>query len=153
MTPSDAFDPDLFMQETVDGSNDTVYPTIPAGEYLGVIDDVKIRRTEKDGKYFYPTDVTWTLVNPPQKVLDDLGRDKATVRQSVFLDLTDSGSIDLGKGKNIQLGRLREALDLNGSGFTLGKLKGAGPAKLQVSLKPDKDNVPRNNVTAVGKAN
>jgi hypothetical protein len=150
---SGVFDPDQFMQEEVSGANDTTYPTLPAGEYMGVIADVKVRQTEgKDGKSFYPADITWDLINVDPKVLADLGRDKATVRQSVFLDLSDSGGLDLGKGKNVQLGRLREALDLNTPGFSLRKLVGAGPAKLAVTLAPDRNGTPRNNVQSVGKA-
>lgn len=148
------FDPDQFMQESVEGANDTVYPTLPAGEYTGMISEVKVRQTQSDkrpGEFFYPADITWDLMDVPQKVLDEMGRDKFSVRQSVFLDINDSGQLDLGKGKNIQLGRLREALSLNTPGFSIGKLKGAGPAKLNVTLKPDKNGTPRNDVTQVGK--
>jgi hypothetical protein len=150
---SGVFDPDTFMQEEVEGANDTVYPTLPAGEYTGMISKVEPRQTEgKDGKTFYPCDITWELMNVDPKILADLGRDKATVRQSIFLDLTDSGTLDLGKGKNVQLGRLREAVGLNTGGFSLRKLVGAGPAKLAIKLAPDKNNVPRNSVSDVGKA-
>jgi hypothetical protein len=70
------FDPDIFMQETVEGGNDTTYPTIPAGEYTGMISDVKIRQTQSDkqpGRFFYPCDITWELLDVPQKVLDAMG--------------------------------------------------------------------------------
>lgn len=149
-----AFDPDRFMQETVEGANDTTYPTIPAGEYTGMISDVKIRQIESKknpGTYMYPCDVTWELLNVPNDILREIGREKITVRQNVWLDITDNGSLDLGKGKNVNLGRLREALDLNRPGFTLGQLNGAGPARLSVTLKPDNNDVMRNEVAAVGK--
>src|SRR5690606_13053223 len=102
------FDPELFMQQTVDEANDTQYLTVPAGEYHAVIEkvDIPADRKNKDGDPIYPLDVTWEILDEGVKA--QLGRDKVTVRQSIFLDITESGALDMGKGKNVPLGKLRE---------------------------------------------
>jgi hypothetical protein len=56
-------------------------------------------------------DITYEIDD--QGVKTATGLDSPTVRQSVFLDLTPQGKLDMSKGKNIQLGKLREALGLN----------------------------------------
>ncbi len=75
-----------------------------------------------------------------------------TVRQSIFLDLTPNGALDMSEYKNGDLNRLREAVGLNKDGvnwkFTdfIGK-----PAKIKVVHKnnPDDAENPYQNVTAV----
>jgi hypothetical protein len=60
-------------------------------------------------------EVIWSIED--QGVKDTLGRDKVTVKQGVMLDMTPDGSgLDMGKGKNVSLGRLREALNMNQPG-------------------------------------
>lgn len=66
-----------------------------------------------------------------------------SVRQTLWLDTTESGGLDFGKGKNVGLGRLREALGQNAPGkpWAPGMLVG-GVAKVKVSHSIDKrDNV------------
>ena len=57
------------------------------------------------------TDIVYELDD--QAARTATGLDTPTVRQSVFLDLTPNGKLDMSKGKNIGLGKLREALGLN----------------------------------------
>lgn len=148
------FDPDSFLQMTVDGANDTKYATVPSGEYFGVIEELKMPedRKNKEGDPLYPLDITWNLIDEDAKKA--AGRDKVIVRQSIFIDITANGGLDLGKGKNITLGKLREALGLNKPGFRLNDLRGAGPAKVIVIEEPDKKDpsIIRNRVTSVGKS-
>lgn len=128
-----AFDPDQFLAQTVEQSNDTKVIPCPAGEYPGYIKELKVSTGNgKDGS-------TWASLNPvwvidDQSVCEFLGREEVTVKQSIFLDLTDSGTLDMGKGKNVGLGRLREALGLNtpGQAFSFPMLVGR-PAKLTVT--------------------
>jgi len=145
------FDPDQFIQTSVEGANDTKYPTIPAGEYVAVIDhvDKPQARQGKDDKTFYPMEVHWKILD--DKLEAEMDGRIPLVRQSIFLDITDAGSLDLGKGKNVQLGKLREALGQNNPGWAPNQLNGAGPAKIQITLAPDKNGVERNGVKAVGK--
>ena len=128
-----AFDPDQFLSQTVEQSNDTKITPCPAGEYPGYIKELKVSTGQgKDGS-------TWASLNPvwvidDQSVREFLDRDEVTVKQSIFLDLTDSGTLDMGKGKNVGLGRLREALGLNvpGQAFSFQMLCGR-PAKITVT--------------------
>ena len=71
-----------------------------------------------------------------------LGRDKVTVRQGIMLDITDSGGLDMGKGRNIGLGRLREAIGLNtpGQPFSFSMVAGR-VAKVNVSHRIDGENI------------
>ncbi len=63
-----------------------------------------------------------------------LGRDNVTVRQSIMLDTDESGRLDIGRGKNVSLGRLREAVNKNnpGDAFSFSMLPGLS-ARVSVS--------------------
>lgn len=114
---SQVFNVDTFLDYTTTDSNDTVFVPVPIGEYTAVISEVKARQfAKKDDPSitFVALDVTWEIDDQPVKEL--LGRDKVTVKQSVFLDISASGGLDMGKGKNVGLGRLRDAVNLNGPG-------------------------------------
>ena len=147
-----AFDPETFAASTTNAANETSFAPVPAGEYTAVIDDVVIRSTD----YGPVADVVWSIDDGALK--STLGRDKITVKQGVFLDVTDGPNgptLDMSKGKNIALGRIREALDLNeeGQSFSLKMLKGAGPASIRVVHKPAKDSDEiYANVKSVGRA-
>jgi hypothetical protein len=147
-----AFDPDAFAASTTSEKSETSFAPVPAGEYTAVIEDVIIRSTD----YGPVADVVWSIDDGALK--SALGRDKITVKQGVFLDVTngpDGPKLDMSKGKNIALGRIREALDMNkeGQSFALNMLKGAGPASIRVVQKPAKDSDEiYANVKSVGKA-
>jgi hypothetical protein len=112
---------------------ETTYTPVPEGEYLGAIDDIKIRKA-KDSVI---CDVTWLIMDDELK--SKMNMDRITVRQSVFLDVEANGALQLGPNKNVDLGRLRQALGQNGSGpWSFSMLKGAGPVKLQIYIDPDK---------------
>lgn len=136
------FDPNTFLEMTVEDSNSTVMIPVPAGEFTGIIDKIDCRSwtSKKDpSKSGMTLDITWTVDDANVKEL--LGRDKVTVRQGIMLDLTDAGGLDMGKGKNVSLGRLREAVDLNQAGqpFSFKMLPGR-MAKIVVSHRPNDQN-------------
>jgi len=111
------FDPDTFLQQTTDGANSTTYVPCPEGEYTGVITKVEARpwQGKKDpSKSGVSLTLTWDIDSPD--VREELQRDSVTVRQDIMLDLLPSGGIDTGKGKNVTLGRTRDAVGLNGDG-------------------------------------
>lgn len=146
-----AFDPDSFLNEQVEGALSTSFEPIPEGEFLAVIGSeeksIQVRQTAKGSTIL---DVTWELQDA--ELSTQLGRDKLTVRQSLFLDLTPEGTLDRGKGKNVQLGKLRAALNQNDPNrpWTFGHLKGAGPAMIRVTQRPsDDESVIYNDVKAV----
>lgn len=137
------FDVTQFLDQTITEANSTQSTPVPPGEYIGVITEVKARQwTSKadPSRTGVTLDVTWQLDDPSLKEL--LGRDKITVRQGIMLDFTDSGQLDTGKGRNVQLGRLREAVGLNtpGQAFAFNMLHGR-TAKVNVGHRVDGDQI------------
>lgn len=116
-----AFDPDQFSAMSVEGQNDTKYVPVPEGEYAAVITKKVFRPTDK-GQLIL--DVTWKIDDAT--VAEAVGMKEPTVRQSVFIDRLENGSLDMGKGKNVKLGQLREAVGLNKPGqvFNFNMLEG-----------------------------
>ena len=137
------FSPDQFLDMQVTESNDTKLVPIPVGEYVAVVSEVKARPwTSKSdpSKSGIALDVQWDIDDAGVKQL--LGRDKVTVKQGVMLDMTESGGLDMGKGKNVGLGRLREACGLNqpGQPFSATMLTGR-VAKVKVEHRVDGENI------------
>lgn len=137
------FSPEQFLDMQVTESNDTKTIPVPVGEYTAVIEEVKVRQwqSKKDPSMSGLTlDVKWSVDDSAIKEL--LGRDKVTVNQGIMLDLTDSGGLDMGKGRNVGLGRLREALGLNSPGqpFSFMMLSGR-VGKVSVTHRIDGENI------------
>jgi len=145
-----AFDPDTLMASATAEVGSTKFEPVPPGEYLAQIDTVAVR-VPKDNPCL---DVNYNLLDDALRAT--IGREKVVVRQTVWLDLNASGGLDMGKGKNIGLNRIREALDLNkpGQPFSMNQLKGAGPLRVTVTNRPDKDDPTTiyNDIKTVGKA-
>ena len=108
------FDPDQFMNAETEGEISTEFTPVPEGEYNALITGVNARSTSSEKGEYVILDVTWAIDDA--QVSEAVGMDNPTVRQSIFLDTTESGGLDLSKGKNIQLGRLREAVGQNDPG-------------------------------------
>ena len=147
-----AFDPDSFLNEAVEGAMSTVAEPIPEGEYLAVVGSleksVAVRQTSKGQTIL---DITWELQDAA--LAEALDRQTVTVRQSIFLDMTTNNTLDRGKGKNLGLGRVRAALGQNDPNkpWSFGMLKGAGPAMIKVTQRPnaEDDTVIYNDVKGV----
>lgn len=144
-----SFDPNEFLNTTVTEAFDTKATPVPVGEYNAAIDKVESRawvKKDDPSKSGITLEVFWSLDDAGVK--EALGRDKVTVKQGIMLDLTDEGKVDVAKGRNIGLGRLREALDLNvpGQPFAFSMLPGR-VAKVSVShrlgdVKPGETEAP-----------
>jgi hypothetical protein len=132
------FNPEDFMNETIEGEMDTAIIPVPKGEYAAQIEKVDIREVDgRDGKKAYPMDVTYAVLDDAVRELT--GREKPTVRQSIWLDLDPAtGRIDASKGKNVGLGKLRAAADMNkpGEKFVPNQLIGA-MVKITVDHRAD----------------
>lgn len=122
------FNPDVFLNTEVDSANATTYTPVPEGEPVGAIKSVK-PRVLTDGRAVF--DVTWVVDDDAAREVT--GMAEPTVRQTIWLDITDAGGLDFGKGKNVGLGRLREAVGQNkpGKPWAPGMLVGQ-VAKLKV---------------------
>jgi hypothetical protein len=108
-----AFDAQSFLDTAVAGINDTKVIPVPVGEYMGIIEKVTPRQWQsKDGSQTgISLDVIWLVEDSAVK--EYLGRDTVTAKQGIMLDLTPQGGLDMSKGKNVGLGRLREAVGKN----------------------------------------
>jgi len=136
------FDPTSFLSQETTDQMDTSFTPIPAGEYPALIKSVDARQqpSHKDPS------LTWTILDvtyaiDDQGVREETGLPEPTIRQSIFLDISDDGKLDGGKGKNVNLGRLREAVGLNqpGQAFSFGALIGQA-CVVAVKHNPDKND-------------
>lgn len=121
------FDPTNFLDQTINDANSTQTIPVPEGEYTAIVDGEPVVRqwTSKDGtKTGLAVDLNWLVDDAGVK--QAVGRDRIIVRQGIMLDLNDSGGIDTGKGRNANLGRLRDAVGLNepGKPFNFRMLQG-----------------------------
>ena len=84
-------------------------------------------------------DVLWLVEDSAVK--EYLGRDTVVCKQGIMLDLTAEGGLDMSKGKNVGLGRLREAVGKNNSGeaFSFAMLPGSA-AKISVAHRVANDD-------------
>ena len=134
------FNVEAFSSGQFEGANDTRFVRLEPKEYQAVI----VGPFGEDKK---------TRIRTSEKQALGLER-LPTVRQTVFLDLTAQGGLDMGPFKNADLGRLREALNLNAEGQRWSFQEFIGKAaKIKVEQKPnEKDPAnPYTNVTAVTK--
>lgn len=132
------FNPDTFLNTETSDANATSYTPVPEGEFPAAIKAVK-PRVLTDGRAVL--DITWSVDDEVAR--QETGMAEPSVRQTIWLDTTESGGLDFGKGKNVGLGRLREAVGQNQAGkpWAPGMLVGQ-VAKVKVGHSIDKrDNV------------
>jgi len=135
------FDPQSFLDASITEANDTKVIPVPVGEYLGVIEKVTPRQWQsKDGTQSgIAIDIIWLIED--QDVKTFLGRDEVKCKQGIMFDMLPSGALDMSKGKNIGLGRLREAVGMNkpGQAFSFQSLPGLS-AKVSVKHRLVEDD-------------
>jgi len=114
------FDPQAFLQATFEESNSTESIPVPIGEFPGMAEKVDITPwASRDGsKSGLKLQVLWNIMD--DSVREVTGRAENKVRQDIMLDITDTGMLDMGKGMNVRLGKLREAIGLNVPGQPFG---------------------------------
>ena len=118
------FDADELLNMQAEGSMETRYTPCPEGEWPAYVSKLEGRSGESEKGPWTVLDVTWTVTAP--EVIQELGVDEPKVRQSIFLEFNEAGQLAMGKGKNVRLGRLREAVGQNGAGpWAPGNLEGA----------------------------
>ena len=108
------FNIETFLDQNITGQMDTKVIPVPPGEYRAVVKEIKPRQWKsKDDPTLsgVALDIIWVLDAP--EVAETLGRKELQVKQGIMLDIDDKGQIIVEKGKNIGLGRLREALNMN----------------------------------------
>lgn len=110
------FNPESFLDQVITEANDTTQQPVPAGEYLALIKSLKAATWQtKDGtKSGMKLEVVWDIQDEAVKA--ELARETVTCRQSIMLDVTEANGLDMGKGRNIGLGKLRTAVNMNAPG-------------------------------------
>lgn len=137
------FSPEQFLDMQVNETNDTKITPVPVGEYTALIDKVDVKSWQKKDDPSVSglkLSVLWQIDDEAVKTL--LGRDKVTSQQDIMLDLTESGGLDMGKGRNVSLGRLREAVGLNiaGQPFSFSMLTGR-MAKVKIGHRVNGEDI------------
>jgi len=118
------FNPEMFMNTVLDEANSTEYVLVPPGEYKGVIEPLSsdafkeftIKKGENAGKKTYRLDLSIALSDDTGQLKELLGR-VPKVRYGIMLEVNSAGGLEIGKGRNVQLGRLREAVGQNVKGM------------------------------------
>jgi len=109
------FDKSQFLNMAVTGSNATEFVPVPVGEYPMTVESVDVSTGTSDaGQNWARLDVI--AVVQDEEVKKFMSRDKVTVRGGFMLDVVEqdgNATLDMGKGRNVRLGRLREAVGLN----------------------------------------
>jgi hypothetical protein len=135
------FDPDEIMNLQTEGEMETRMPPIPEGEFSAYIKEVDVRTgtSSKTGNPYAILDVSWAITD--ESVASEVGISEPVARQSIFLDFNDNGGLAMGPGKNLGLGRLREAVGQNGPGaWSMGQLEGAS-AIVRVAQREYEGNI------------
>ena len=122
------FDVETFVHQQTTEADATEYEPIPEDELYAATAAGIQGRTTANGKPLM--DVSWRIDAPGvPEAHERIGR------QTIWLDLTQDGqSLDRGKGRNVQLGQLREAIGQNkpGEPWSPSMIEGA-VAKIKIS--------------------
>lgn len=117
------FDPSSFLETVFVEPSITERLLCPVGEYPMTVDKIEARGWSKDGKSGAALDIFWSVED--QSVKEACKRDKVIVKSGIMFDLTEEGLIDMEKAKNnVNFGKLRDALGLNGDKFSPSMLAG-----------------------------
>jgi hypothetical protein len=109
------FDASTLLNTDINDAGSTDFVPIPTGEYIGIIKSIDAKEvvSQKSGTpmtyHFFEVGYTIDDAN----VRDITGMIEPRARQSMILDFTEAGALDMGKGKNVQLNRLRDACAQN----------------------------------------
>jgi hypothetical protein len=138
------FNVNEFLSENIDAPLDTKRDPIPEGEYsaqIGIDDksvDLQAGVSAKNQKPWLRLDLTLELTDP--NLAAQLKRDKVVVRYGLMLDLNEQGKLDTRPQRNINLGKLRDAVDQNRPGnWNFFMLKGQ-PLKVKIKHRANEEN-------------
>jgi hypothetical protein len=102
------FDPNEFLNQPL-GELSTERPLVPIGTYLTIIESIEMvpwQGKNDPTKSGYKLNVVYNFDDP--KLLALFDRKEVKLTRGLMLDMKGN-EIDTGKGKNVQLGRLRSA--------------------------------------------
>jgi len=118
---------------------------VPDGEYLALtqpVDDAAFRefditKGERAGTKGYGMKVKCQIQD--EKLKEQIGREPSVV-YDMFLDTTPTGGLDFGKQRNVKLGRLLEAVGLNGKPWNF-QMLGNQLVKVRTKQRMDGDRI------------
>lgn len=108
-----AWDPSNLLNQPQQGNLQTKYIRVEPGEYPAVIQKLDYRtlpKKDKPSELSHILDIVYAVDDARQREVT--GMSEPTVRQSIFLDIVD-GKLDRSTNKNVQLGKVLEAVGLN----------------------------------------
>lgn len=120
--PAAPFNAEILLGTVVNEANSTELVRVPEDVYLAVSDPITaesfkefdIRKGERAGTKGLKLIVQWSINDESGALKEYLGR-APKVKQDIMLD-RGPGGLEMGKGRNVGLGRLREALGQNVTG-------------------------------------
>ena len=156
------FDPDSFMNATVDAPMATSLASVPEGEYTAMIGDfdstafrtVTVTNKQSGLSQDRPVlDVPFIIQDAALKA--KLQRETVTHKETFWLDLTADGRLDTGPDRNVRLGQLRNALNQNSPSvpWSPSMLRNMGPVRISIKTTSDKNDPDRKytNITKYAK--
>lgn len=150
-----AFDPAIFEQAITESESSSSLLPIPAGEYNAIIEDYKFNQgvSKKNNENYVSMLITYSIIDDTGELARAIAR-PPKVSHTYFVDTNASGAFDFGQGKNVWLGKIRNAVGMNapGQSFSFSMLKGQA-LRIVVSTEPSKDDpeVIYNRVKSVGR--
>lgn len=146
------FDADAFMNTQVDAPMATQLQGVPEGEYVAMVgdfDSTAFKTVDTKNGQRAVLDIPFVIQDEALK--QRLNRDTIIHRETYWLDMTPQGQLDTGPDKNVNLGRLRDALGQNGSGpWSPAMLRNMGPVRIAIKTRSDK-NDPEKKYTGISK--
>jgi len=101
------FDPDAFMQTTIEDAFEEKRSLIPAGEYMATVENLEAKTVGEANRPII--NMRLRLVNTGDEETE--GR---VLYHTLWLDMDERGALMTGPNKNIGLGQFLSALGLNG---------------------------------------
>lgn len=139
------FNPEEFLDQVTTEQNDTKVIPVPEDDYMGTSGKPNVRTwTSKDkSSSGVSLDLPFEIDDENAKAVT--GRGKIIVRYSIGLDVVEVNGkmqLDMRKGKNVKLGRLREVFDLNVPGEPFGIMMLEGRvARISVTQRADGEDI------------
>jgi hypothetical protein len=143
------FNPEDFMNQTVDQPLDFERTMVPEGEFKGSVGDFTseafetitftYKRGPNAGQEGAMHKFTCPIIIDDPQVAAKMQQETPRVYMNCTLDFDDQGKLEFGPNKNIDLGKLRHAVGQNNAGpWSISMLRGAGPFMVKIQHRTGK---------------
>lgn len=111
------FDANSFLDSQISGANSTERILVEPGVYSAFVADLKSATgfSEKNNQQWARMDVVFEIQDEHQQ--ERTGRARILITYGIMLDLDANGDLDMGRGRNVRLGKFRKALGKNDGPF------------------------------------